>query len=61
MWGVPLTAVGAQFGQAAQKQLLADVQPFINAGKVALVNNHLVLTAPGRLVADSLISDLFWV
>ncbi len=61
IWGVPLAAVGVQFGEAAQKQLLADVQPFINEGKVALLNNHLVLTAPGRLVADSLISDLFWV
>jgi oxygen-independent coproporphyrinogen-3 oxidase len=61
MWGVPLAAVGVQFGQAAQEQLLADVQPFISEGKVAVLNNHLVLTTPGRLVADSLISDLFWV
>lgn len=61
MWGVPLRAIGEQFGHAAQKKLLADVALFIVAGKMVLVNNHLVLTTPGRLVADTLISDLFWV
>lgn len=60
-WGVPLDEVGAQFGEAAQKQLVIDVAPFIVEGKVVMYNNVLVLTDSGRLVADALISDLFWV
>ncbi len=60
-WGVPLNEIGSQFGQAAQKQLVADVAPFIIEGKVVMYNNILVLTNSGRLVADSLISDLFRV
>lgn len=60
-WGVPLPVVAKQFGEAARLQLVADVAPFIIEGKVAMYNDHLVLTTPGRLVADALISDLFWV
>ncbi len=61
MWGVPLPEVALQFGEPARKQLLMDVSPYIIEGKVILFNDHLILTTPGRLIADTLISDLFWV
>lgn len=61
MWGVPLAQVQALFGDAAQGQLLAEVAPYIHAGKMELVDGHIILTTTGRLVADALISDLFRV
>jgi oxygen-independent coproporphyrinogen-3 oxidase len=61
MWGVPLAEVAMQFGEPVSQELLEEVSPFINAGQMILQHNSLVLTPRGRLVADALISDLFWV
>ncbi|CAN5428663.1 radical SAM family heme chaperone HemW [soil metagenome] len=61
MWGVPLQEIVLQFGEPARQQLLAEASSKIINGQMVLLNDHLILTTPGRLIADGLISDLFWV
>ncbi len=60
-WGCNLQKIENNWGAESQKYLLENSQHYVSEGKMILHENHLYLTSAGRLFADAIASDLFWV
>jgi oxygen-independent coproporphyrinogen-3 oxidase len=57
--GLDVAVVKAQFGQEKAEAILASAQKAIKGGLITFTNIRLQLTNAGKLIADSIISDLF--
>lgn len=59
-WGCDLAKLNA-ISEAGRAEVLALVPPFVERGWLRLEANRLVLTPAGKLFADRVASELFWM
>ena len=60
-WGCDLTVAKMKFDESWIKEILQDAEPYFNAKKMMQLENKLILTNEGKLIADRIISDLMIV
>ncbi len=60
-WGISLEDVVQSWGDVFAEHLKNEVQPFIANNKVKFVNNTYTLTQKGKLLADYIAGELFWL
>jgi oxygen-independent coproporphyrinogen-3 oxidase len=58
--GLDLTRVSQRFGDEAALQLHRHAERYVLAGNISAVNNKLVLTKEGKLLADGIAAALFF-
>lgn len=62
MWGIDLNKVESDFGQDLLKHLLHESDDYLEQGAIERTSeNFLRLTRSGKLLADRIASDIFWV
>jgi oxygen-independent coproporphyrinogen-3 oxidase len=61
MWGISLEDVVQSWGAAFAEHLKNEVQPFIANDEVRFANNTFTLTQKGKLLADYIAGELFWL
>ncbi|TWI83414.1 oxygen-independent coproporphyrinogen-3 oxidase [Lacibacter cauensis] len=59
MEGCDLHYVEQRFGIAAANRIRTEAVAFVSKGLLTAANDHLILTQPGKLFADSIAADLF--
>ena len=59
-WGVDLTLLRNKWGEEAEKRFCTNIQNYLKQDYLVEVETKFVLTDKGKLLADSIISDLFW-
>lgn len=60
MWGTNLNSITQKWGANTTADLLEKASKYIENGKVAVTDNHLILSAQGKLFADGIAGDLFF-
>ena len=60
-WGCDLTKLHELFNYNLIQAQDIKVEMLINGGQLYIENNHLFLTRKGKFIADTIISDLFWI
>jgi oxygen-independent coproporphyrinogen III oxidase len=60
MWGCDLRRVESEWGSDYKMELLANATRFIEASKMELKADKLLLSSKGKLFADGIASDLFF-
>ena len=60
-WGTDINKIEKNFGSDTKETLMNQVADFIERGLIIQNNNHLFLTTKGKLIADTITSDLFKV
>ena len=60
-WGCDLTVAKMKFDESWIKEILQDAEPYFNAKKMMQLENKLILTNEGKLIADRIIRDLMIV
>jgi oxygen-independent coproporphyrinogen-3 oxidase len=58
-WGCDLNAVKNKFETEWIKELMTEAQPYLENKKLLLKDNVLTISTDGKLIADSIMSDLF--
>jgi oxygen-independent coproporphyrinogen-3 oxidase len=61
MWGTSLRKITADFGKVFLTETLKNSEPFIEKKWLANQNDHLILSADGKLFADHIASELFLI
>jgi oxygen-independent coproporphyrinogen-3 oxidase len=61
MWGLSLTQLEKEFGQAYLNHALRNARKYLNNGKLKIEKDHLRLTPEGVFISDGIMSDLLWV
>lgn len=61
MWGTDLWEVKKSFGSKMKEYCLNEAQEYLKSESLKLEGNKLILTDKGKLLADRIASDLFWV
>jgi len=61
MEGLSLNRVATLWGHAKKEQLLHEAQKYLASGDAFLAADYLILTQTGRLLADGIASDLFFL
>ena len=61
MWGCDLGKVKEGWGEKKGEELEKQARRFIEQGLLLQADHRLILTEKGRLFADRIASDLFWV
>lgn len=60
VWGCDLEHIRSNFDNRFSVHCICNVQPYINSGKVIKSGSKLFLTNEGKLLADRIVSDLFF-
>ncbi|MFN7013014.1 MAG: coproporphyrinogen III oxidase, partial [Bacteroidia bacterium] len=60
-WGCDLNVVKNQFGEKLHDYLLQQATPYIQFDKLLYNQKKLQLSSSGKLIADKIASDLFWI
>ena len=61
MEGINLNKLATIFGSDKLTYTQQEIIKWINSGHVIVINNHIILTQTGKLMADGIASDLFIV
>jgi len=61
MWGCNLDKVKERWGEKKREDLEKQIRRYVEQGLMFEADHHLILTEKGRLFADRIASDLFWV
>lgn len=61
MWGCSIETVEKNWGKPKALELIRQSELFVKQGLMVEVDRHLILTQKGKLFADRIASDLFWV
>lgn len=61
MWGIDLRYVEQTFGADISAGMSLEAQTFLDTGQLQRSHNHLILTSSGKIVADHIMSELFFV
>ena len=61
MWGVDVTMLTEKFSKDLVVYFLENIQKYIDEGKVSEDDNCYVLSETGKLYADAIASDLFFL
>ena len=60
-WGVSLDYIVTNFGLEYKEYFLKEVKPYESTLKITNLNHNYTLTQDGKLMADAIASDLFWI
>jgi oxygen-independent coproporphyrinogen III oxidase len=60
MWGIDLVEFNKKFKSDWTKDLELNAQKWINSNDMINIDNHLLLSQQGKLLADSICADLFY-
>lgn len=60
-WGTDLIQVKSKFGQKFFEYIIYQAQPYLNTQHLLIIDNTLKLSPSGKLLADKIASDLFWI
>jgi oxygen-independent coproporphyrinogen-3 oxidase len=60
MWGIDTNNIDKIYGHEQLKQLLLLAQPYIDKKNLVFQNGKLFLSNSGKLLADKIMSNLFW-
>jgi oxygen-independent coproporphyrinogen-3 oxidase len=60
-WGCDLMLIKSKFGEKYFNHILHHAEPYIKTEKLVCNENVLKLPLSGKLIADKIASDLFWV
>lgn len=58
--GINVEKVCADFGKDKQDKIIRESLKYIQAGKLKILDRHLILTIEGKLFADGIAADLFF-
>lgn len=61
MWGIDMGCVEKVFGRDIADQVSREAEVFLNKGQLIRKDNHLVLSSSGKIIADHIMSELFFV
>jgi len=61
MWGCSIETVEKNWGKPKALELIRQSELFVKQGLMLDDDRHLILTPKGKLFADRIASDLFWV
>ena len=61
MWGIDLSDMNKMFGEELYNYCLENAQQYINANKLIIHENTLMLTRNGIFISDGIMSDLMMV
>lgn len=61
MWGIDLAYVQQSFGSDTAQEIMRQAETFIATKHLELRDGNLVLTSNGKVLADHIMSDLFFV
>ena len=61
IWGINLNFVKSQFSNDFEGFLLNSIQKWINSGHILKNDDVFTLNQKGKLMADHIAADLFWV
>lgn len=61
MWGIDMMHIDKVFGHDIAEGISRDAEVFLKAGQLEYKENHLVLSASGKILADHIMSELFFV
>jgi oxygen-independent coproporphyrinogen-3 oxidase len=59
--GIDLEKIKEDFGEDKMNEVLHLISNYVESGKVERVGDHIKLTRDGKIFADRISSDLFWV
>jgi oxygen-independent coproporphyrinogen-3 oxidase len=59
MEGISLLHIADYFNKTWFQEIIVDSARWIHAGKIAITDQHLILTTEGKLMADAIAADLF--
>lgn len=59
-WGVDTALIGQKWGKDAEFGFQTKIKSFMQQGFILQQEDKIVLSNSGKLLADSIISDLFW-
>lgn len=61
IWGMDIDKIKTDFGTEVFTKIVENIAPFISSGEVELKKQHYYLTSKGKLIADHIASELFFV
>lgn len=61
MWGVNLKEVTTKYGLARRENIEIELKEFIDSGQVLKTEDIITLNKSGKLMADRIASELFWI
>ena len=61
IWGVEIDYINVNFSAEINTHFKKEIQPYLNSSYLQQLNNKVVLTDEGILIADKITSDLFYV
>lgn len=61
MWGLNLSEIKNRFGATCLHLIQKESARYIQSGDIELLNEKMILTDKGKLIADKIISDLFFI
>jgi oxygen-independent coproporphyrinogen-3 oxidase len=61
IWGTDLSYIERSFGSDAVKHCLHEAEGYLTSGMLGQKENKLFLTGEGKLIADRIASDLFYI
>jgi oxygen-independent coproporphyrinogen III oxidase len=61
MWGTSLDHISKEFGKEYLRHCLAEADEYFSSGMLVRRQEHLYLTEEGKLLADRVASDLFYI
>lgn len=61
MWGCSLAEIEKRWGRERQEYLLSAAAPFLKNSWLTEADGYLLLTRQGKLFADRIASELFWI
>jgi oxygen-independent coproporphyrinogen-3 oxidase len=61
IWGVELDYIENNFNTEINRHFKQELEPYLNSSYLQHLNNKIVLTQEGVLIADKITSDLFYV
>lgn len=61
IWGMDIDKIKTDFGTEVFTKIVENIAPFVSSGEVELKKQHYYLTSKGKLIADHIASELFFV
>jgi len=61
MWGVDLDYISVKFNDEINAHFKLELKPYLNSSYLQQLNNKVVLTDNGMLIADRITADMFYV
>ncbi len=61
IWGIEKDYIETNFSKKINQHFKQELKPYLNSSYLQQINNRIILTGEGVLIADKITSDLFYV